>query len=153
MQEASKSGSSIKEIFRSADSDRMKRSAAYGASQSVPGKLEVLNIPTKSSSGTVGQQVSNTIRPHLPQPDASTAHRAEVLEGTLDSLQGQEILEGFRVLPGHSNRFRGGVKPTALCRTLCQGQCLRVLVMHCQLARKTGKAFQRGATCPHAQVG
>ena len=27
------------------------------------------------------------------------------------------------------------------------------LPTHRQLARKTGKAFQKGATCPHAEVG
>ena len=48
--------------------------------------------------------------------------------------------------------FEGGLK-TELSVATVKGNALMFHACICQLARKTGKAFQKGATCPHAEVG
>lgn len=84
----------------------MVRHETCGSSEFPSANLKMMCVPTKTSSTTIG--FSRTVRPDVPQPDASTGEKKEFLEEQLDSLKGHEVLGGFRLLPGLSNRFIGG---------------------------------------------
>ena len=52
----------------------------------------------------------------------------------------------------HRSEFVGNMKTESSVATV-KGNALVFQACISQLARKTGKAFQKGATCPHAEVG
>lgn len=52
---------------------------------------------------------TETLRPDVPQPDASFLERKTYLDQQLDSLRETQVLDGLTFLPGLQHRLHGGV--------------------------------------------
>ena len=104
------SSSCIKEIPSSAGSGTTGKVTGHVASNSVFKNPQVMEVPSTAVATT--REHCRTLRPGLPQLeiDASSVDPMQQLEQQLDSMQGQELLPGTRILPGLSNRCRGGTR-------------------------------------------